>query len=110
MTHNNLAKSLRTIRKSKGISQEDFGLISSRTYVSSLERKLKSPTLSKVDELAAVLGVHPLTLLAGAYLQAFEATSVSELLGIVAREAKEINRVDLVKPTARKPEGVLIDK
>lgn len=88
--HNNLAKALRTIRKSKGISQEDFGLISSRTYVSSLERNMKSPTLSKVDELASVLCVHPLTLLAVAYLQAFDATTVDELFEQVAREISEI--------------------
>ncbi|CAM8636232.1 Cro/C1-type helix-turn-helix domain [Comamonadaceae bacterium] len=72
------------------MSQEDFGLISSRTYVSSLERNLKSPTLSKVDELATVLGVHPLTLLAGAYLEAFNETSVNELMQLVAREISEV--------------------
>jgi len=72
------------------MSQEDFGLISSRTYVSSLERNQKSPTLSKVDELATVLGVHPLTLLAGAYLEGFNETSVNELMELVAREISEV--------------------
>lgn len=88
---NNLAQSLRTIRKSKGISQEDFGLISSRTYVSSLERSIKSPTLNKVDELATVLGVHPLTLLAGSYLHSYDATSINELLELITREILEVN-------------------
>ena len=64
---NDFAQELRRIRKAKGVSQEAFALASSRTYVSTLERGLKSPTLSKIDELADVLGVHPLTLLMAAY-------------------------------------------
>jgi transcriptional regulator with XRE-family HTH domain len=64
---NNFAQALRLIRKAKGVSQEAFALTSSRTYVSTLERGLKSPTLSKIDDLAEVLGVHPLTLLMAAY-------------------------------------------
>ncbi len=93
-TENNIAKSLRKTRKSKGISQEDFGLVSSRTYVSSIERNVQSPTLNKVDELASVLGLHPLTLLAGAYLSSFEANAVNQLMEQVARELAEINRAD----------------
>lgn len=42
-------------------------MVSSRTYLSSLERGMKSPTLDKVQELADTLKVHPLTLLALAY-------------------------------------------
>lgn len=51
---------------------------------------MKSPTLNKVDELATVLGVHPLTLLAGAYIEAFEASAVNELLELVAHEISNI--------------------
>ncbi|WP_234267610.1 helix-turn-helix domain-containing protein [Hydrogenophaga sp. NFH-34] len=66
---NNFAAGLRSARNARGMSQEDFGLVSSRTYVSSLERGLKSPTLNKVDDLADVLGVHPLTLLILSYTE-----------------------------------------
>jgi transcriptional regulator with XRE-family HTH domain len=59
---------LQRIRKSRGLTQEDFSEVSSRTYLSSLERGLKAPTISKLEQLAAVLGVHPLSLLALAYL------------------------------------------
>jgi transcriptional regulator with XRE-family HTH domain len=59
---------LQKARKSRGLTQEDFSVISSRTYLSSLERGIKSPTISKVEELASVIGVHPLSLLALAYL------------------------------------------
>lgn len=58
---------LRFVRKAAGLTQEDFDGISSRVYVSALERGIKQPTLPKVDALAAHLAVHPLTLLALAY-------------------------------------------
>jgi transcriptional regulator with XRE-family HTH domain len=39
-----------------------------RTYLSSLERGIKSPTIDKIEQLASVLGVYPVTLLAMAYI------------------------------------------
>ncbi len=41
--------------------------MSSRTYLSLLERDLKSPTIHKLVELCEVMDVHPLTLLTLAY-------------------------------------------
>ena len=83
---NNFASALRSIRKAYGLSQEDFSLVSSRTYVSSLERSMKSPTLSKVDDLAEVLGVHPLTLLTLSYLRSTGAGDLTEVLNTVEKE------------------------
>ena len=54
----------------RGLTQEDFGLVSSRTYLSGLERGLKSPTLGKLEQIASVMQVHPLTLLALTYASA----------------------------------------
>ena len=62
-----LSKALRDIRKSRGLSQEDFSDVSSRTYMSSLERDLKNPTIGKLVELCQVMKVHPLTLLTLAF-------------------------------------------
>ncbi|CAN7611573.1 helix-turn-helix domain-containing protein [Acidovorax sp. NO-1] len=62
-----LSEALKTIRKARGLSQEAFSNVSSRTYMSSLERDLKSPTLNKLAELCDVMEVHPLTLLTLAY-------------------------------------------
>ena len=62
-----LATAIRAIRKARGLSQEAFSDVSSRTYMSSLERDLKSPTMHKLTELCEVLDVHPLTLLTLAY-------------------------------------------
>ena len=58
-----LGTALRRQRKAQGLSQESFTTVSSRTYMSQLERGLKSPTLEKIEELATTMGVHPLTLL-----------------------------------------------
>lgn len=44
-------------------------MVSSRTYLSTLERGMKSPTLHKIDQLATVIGIHPVSLIALAYLQ-----------------------------------------
>ena len=62
-----LATAIRTVRKARGLSQEAFSDVSSRTYMSSLERDLKSPTIHKLAELCEVMDVHPLTLLTLAY-------------------------------------------
>jgi transcriptional regulator with XRE-family HTH domain len=52
-----LAKALKTVRKARGLSQEAFSDVSSRTYMSTLERDLKSPTLHKLAELCEVMEI-----------------------------------------------------
>ena len=79
---------LKTVRKARGLSQEAFSDVSSRTYMSSLERGLKSPTLSKVAELCEVMDVHPLTLLTLAY--GGDSKGVSEVIERVRRELAAI--------------------
>ena len=64
---NSFPAALRIARKARDLSQEAFSDVSSRTYVSSLERGLKSPTLAKLTELCEVLDIHPMTLLTLAY-------------------------------------------
>jgi transcriptional regulator with XRE-family HTH domain len=81
---------LQKARKSRGLTQEDFSVVSSRTYLSSLERGIKSPTISKVEELASVIGIHPLSLLTLAYLPA----SPHERSALCARIKADIQSVD----------------
>lgn len=84
-----LATAIRTVRKARGLSQEAFSDVSSRTYMSSLERGLKSPTLHKLTELCEVMEIHPLTLLTLAY--AGNSTSqVEQTLAQVRRELEAI--------------------
>ncbi len=81
---------LQRARKSRGLTQEDFSNVSSRTYLSSLERGIKSPTISKLEELASVIGIHPLSLLALAYLPNTELER-RELCELVTTELKSIS-------------------
>ena len=93
-TEHNLAGALRKARKARGLSQEDFSDVSSRTYLSSLERGLKNPTLDKLAELCEVMQVHPVTLLTLAY--AGNARQADHVLAQVLRELETIlSKVDL---------------
>lgn len=58
------AKALRKARRSRGPTQEDFSEVSNRTYLSTLERGQKSPTLDKIDAISQTIGIHFLSLLA----------------------------------------------
>jgi transcriptional regulator with XRE-family HTH domain len=77
---------LKSLRTSRQLTQEDFETVSSRTYLSTLERGLKSPTLEKVDALASVLKVHPLTLLVDCYLRADSGVTLGDLLQRIESE------------------------
>ena len=85
---NSFPAALKQVRKARGLSQEAFSNVSSRTYLSSLERGLKSPTLSKVAELCEVMEVHPLTLLTLAY--GGDSKGVDKLIERVQRELAAI--------------------
>lgn len=59
------AKNLRRLRQSKGLSQEELAHRADldRTYISSLERSIYSPSIDVVDRLSTVLGVEAADLL-----------------------------------------------
>lgn len=78
------------VRKSKGLSQENFSATSSRTYVSTLERGMKSPTLGKIEVLAEVMNVHPLTLLVLSYLEKPDVDAAGKLFERIADEISEM--------------------
>jgi len=88
-----LSEALKTIRKARGLSQEAFSDVSSRTYMSSLERDLKSPTLNKLAELCEVMEVHPLTLLTLAYA-GDDAQRAEQLLAQVRQELEAVLKKD----------------
>lgn len=84
-----LAKALACARKYKRIPQEGFSNISSRTYVSTLERGLKSPTVDKLDGLCRILEIHPVSLLFAAYVLA-GSNRPEDLHQMIAKEADQI--------------------
>lgn len=84
------ATALRKIRLAKHMTQEDFDEVSSRVYISALERGVKQPTLPKVDALAARLGVHPMTLLVLSYCRRPGAEDVAQVLEQVLSEVEAL--------------------
>ena len=84
------ARALKQCRKAKGLTQEDFGIVSSRTYLSTLERGLKSPTLEKIDDIAHHLGINPLTILTLTYL---DSTDLKEIVNLQADVISEIKAI-----------------
>lgn len=77
------------VRKARGLSQEAFSDVSSRTYMSSLERDQKNPTMHKLTELCEVMEVHPLTLLTLAYAGR-DPLNANQLLARIEQELREI--------------------
>lgn len=89
----NFAKGLVTARQARGLAQEAFDEVTSRVYVSSLERGLKQPTLRKVDALAEVLQMHPLTLLSLCYSKGSDPAQARKLLTEIANELKALETI-----------------
>jgi len=73
--------------------------VSSRTYLSTLERGGKSPTIDKVDAIAQRMDIHPLTLLAMSYADQGYRGNTEALLKKVAKELAQMPKKG--KATAR---------
>jgi transcriptional regulator with XRE-family HTH domain len=89
------AAALKQARTAKRLTQEDFSNVSSRTYVSTLERGLKNPTLDKIEDLAGVMRLHPLTLITLAYMIErneidLEFKDPKELFRVVTKELSQL--------------------
>lgn len=79
---------IKAIRKYRGKTQEDFSLVSSRTYLSTLERGLKSPTIDKLVDIAELLNVHPASLFILASCTNISTENCAEQIDQIAEEAK----------------------
>ncbi|MBO2829167.1 helix-turn-helix domain-containing protein [Pseudomonas aeruginosa] len=86
---------LKQARSVQEKTQEDFAEVSGRTYLSALERGIYSPTIDKIDALASVLELHPLTLMTLCYHKAKPQVSTDELLDRVRSELKLFGGADL---------------
>lgn len=91
---NAFAKALRSARKAHCLTQEDFSPVSSRTYVSILERGQKSPTLDKLEDIAETIGIQLVTLIALAHLHRRKHDDLDSLLKRVRAEIDYINAHD----------------
>jgi transcriptional regulator with XRE-family HTH domain len=101
----NFAKALRAVRLERDLSQEDFYEVSGRTYISRLENNGADPTLSKVIQLAQVLGTHPLTLLTLAFCGKGSPAEVDRLLTGVKEEIASFEDLRLGRRDRRRRPG-----
>jgi transcriptional regulator with XRE-family HTH domain len=81
---------LRSLRKAKKMSQEDFLNVCSQAYISQLERGLNNPTLGMVDELANQMHLHPLTLLLKTYSSRQPELSLEDLMVLAINELRSL--------------------
>lgn len=83
-----LGAALRAIRLHRHIPQESLG--PSQSFISDLERGIRSPTLVKFEQLASLLGISPVTLLVYTYSQQGQTTE--DLLDTARRELSELGK------------------
>nr|WP_294839887.1 helix-turn-helix transcriptional regulator [uncultured Methylotenera sp.] len=84
-------QALKQARLAKGLTQEDFSDVSSRTYISTLEREIFSPTIDKVDGLSNYMNIHPLTLLTLTYLNKDKKLHIDKLEKLIREQISSIN-------------------
>ncbi|WDH24449.1 helix-turn-helix domain-containing protein [Pseudomonas chlororaphis] len=87
---------LKAMRAGKGLTQRNLAEVSSRTYVSKLERGQSSPTLEMITALSGPLSVNPLTLVA-ITLSAESGQSVNALLRRTQAELADLAHDGVLK-------------
>ncbi|WP_317659317.1 helix-turn-helix transcriptional regulator [Pseudomonas sp. KU43P] len=80
---------LKEVRVRKEIAQEQLG--ASQSFVSTVERGIRSPTIEKMEEFAERLGVNPATLIV--LMQVGQEGDVDALLAKIRDEIKALKRV-----------------
>lgn len=81
-------KVFRWFRTRSALSQDDFSEVSGRTYISTLERGMYSPTIERLEALAPLMNIHPITLLVCTYAER-DGISAEDLLERVREEVAE---------------------
>ncbi len=87
------AKALKNTRKHRGLTQEDFSEVSSRTYLSTLERGKKSPTLDKMHDISQALGIHFFSLMTLTSLYSEQEEDLDALLVKIRNEVEDVYRL-----------------
>ncbi|WP_435634849.1 helix-turn-helix domain-containing protein [Pseudomonas solani] len=78
-------KELRQLRK---LPQEGLG--PSQSYISAIERGKWKPSLEKLEQIAAILSVHPASLLVLAYLKQAPAGKAEQILNCIQTEVIDL--------------------
>lgn len=83
-----IGASIRSYRLKRNIPQESLG--PSQPYISNLEAGRGSASLDKIEQMADVLGVHPMSILFAGYLRSNEDSDKERLFERIRMELAEI--------------------
>lgn len=86
-----LPRAFRAVRVAKGLAQASFDTVSSMAHVSRIERGTSLPTLNKIEALAQVMNVHPLTVLALSYVASPGPNDVQSLFDRIVYEIQALD-------------------
>lgn len=100
------ASVLKTTRAIRGLSQKNLAEVSSRTYISKLERGQCSPTLEMMTALSAPLNLSPLTLIAMTIGTA-TGQSIKSLMSQVEKELAQLHGGHTGEPSSEPTEGTV---
>lgn len=79
---------VRSYRLARDLPQEGLG--PSQPYISNLEAGRGSASLDKIEQMAEILAIHPLSLITAAYISSTVDLSADELLNQIREELKVI--------------------
>lgn len=100
---------LKAMRAGRGLTQRNLAEVSSRTYVSKLERAQSSPTLEMITALSGPLNVNPLTLVA-ITLSTESGLSVKALLRSTQEELADLAQAGVFKDLKIPSEELLVPR
>jgi transcriptional regulator with XRE-family HTH domain len=86
--NNALGLVIKELRRTGGIPQEGLG--PSQSYISAIERGKWKPSLHKIEKIAAVLSVHPATLVVLAYMKQAPAEEADQLPNLIQAEVARL--------------------
>jgi transcriptional regulator with XRE-family HTH domain len=83
-----IGTSIKSYRLKRDISQESLG--PSQPYISNLEAGRGSASLEKIEQMADILGVHPISIIFAGYLTSNEDADKDQLFERIRIELAEI--------------------
>jgi transcriptional regulator with XRE-family HTH domain len=84
-----IGAAIRAYRLKANVAQEALG--ASQSYVSALENGKWNMSIEKIEQIADVLGVHPVSIIIAGYISAGHERDKKALLSRIRDELKEID-------------------
>jgi len=79
---------IKELRQQRNLPQEVLG--PSQSYISAIERGKWKPSLAKIEQIAAILSVHPASLLILAYMKQAQAKDADQVLSSIQAEVAHL--------------------